>query len=144
MRIAIPNWQGRISPVFDVASRVLVIDIEGGTETCRREVTFDIEEPQWRANKLAAEGVSLLVCGAISKPQEQALLSVGVEVLSQTCGNVERVVLAFIDGCLGQQSFVMPGCSRSSCGSGSGRRRRRRGQQGSRCSQKYTTTTEGE
>jgi hypothetical protein len=37
MRIAIPQWQGRVSPVFDVAGILLLIDIEDGREIGREE-----------------------------------------------------------------------------------------------------------
>ena len=32
MRIVIPQWQGRVSPVFDVAVNLLLIDIEEGRD----------------------------------------------------------------------------------------------------------------
>ena len=37
MKAAIPIWQGRVSPVFDVAERLLVVDHEDGMESGRHE-----------------------------------------------------------------------------------------------------------
>jgi len=110
MKVAIPHWQGRVSPVFDVAARVLVVDIDGGVERARQEVVFDDEEPQRRAARLTETGADVLICGAISKPLELAIAATGIEVIPQTCGDVERVLAAFIEGQLDQDAFLMPGC----------------------------------
>jgi len=118
MKVAIPQWQGRVSPVFDVAGNVLVVEVDNGVEQTRREVVFDAEALQRRAVRLAETGANVLVCGAISWPLEMAIVATGIEVVPQTCGNIEGVLAAFIEGRLDQYAFLMPGC----CG-----RRRRRG-----------------
>ena len=119
MKVAIPHWQGRISPVFDVAGNVLIVEIDGGVERSRQDVAFDVEEPQARAARLVETAADVLVCGAISRPLEMALAAAGVEVVSQTCGEVEEVLLALVSGRLRDDAFLMPGCR--------GRRRRYRG-----------------
>ena len=124
MKVGIPYWKGRVSPVFDVAGKVLVIDIVDGVATTRQEVLFHLENSHWRANRLSELGVNTLVCGAISRSLARAVLSEGIEVISQTCGDVECVLSAFIDGRLKKGDFAMPGCS------GRGRQRRQRCRQG--------------
>jgi len=119
MKVAIPHWQGRVSPVFDVAGNVLVVEVDDGVDQARRDVVFDVEDPQGRAARLTETGANVLVCGAISWPLEMAVSAVGIEVISQTCGDVECVLSAFIDGRLDQDAFLMPGCC--------GRRRQFRG-----------------
>jgi len=127
MRVAIPHWQGRVSPVFDVAGNVLLVDVADGKETARRNVAIDSPPPQARAKILAGEGATTLICGAISRPLEMALAAASIEVISQTCGNVEQVLAAFIGGQLKQDTFLMPGC----CGR---RRRQQAGRgRGGRC-----------
>ena len=116
MKVAIPHWQGRVSPVFDVAGNVLVVEIADGVERGRQEVAFDAEDPQARATRLAQTGADVLVCGAISWPVEMALSAAGIDVIPQTCGDVEQVLAAFARGQLQQDAFLMPGCC--------GRRRR--------------------
>ncbi len=118
MRIAIPNWQGRVSPVFDVASKLLLVDVVSGCESDRREVSLEAETLGMRINILVELGAEVLICGAISKPLELGLIARGVQVIPQTCGQVEKVLVAYINGQLGQ--FLMPGCC--------GRRRQCRGQ----------------
>ncbi|MCD6303960.1 MAG: NifB/NifX family molybdenum-iron cluster-binding protein [Planctomycetes bacterium] len=126
MRIAIPHWQGRVSPVFDVAGRLLVVDVENGKEQARRNVVVEADDPQARARLLGSLGANVLICGAISWPLEAAITAGGIEVVSQTCGDVERVLAAFIGGRLDEKTFLMPGC----CGR---RRRFRGGLGGGRC-----------
>ena len=123
MKVAIPHWQGRISPVFDVAANVLVVEIADGVEQARQEVAFDAEDPQVRAQRLAQTGADVLVCGAISWPLEMALSAAGIDVIPQTCGDVEQVLAAFVLGQLQQNAFLMPGC----CGRRRQFRARRRG-----------------
>ena len=119
MRVAIPVFDGRISPVFDAARRLLLVDIENGREVWRTEQV--VEEPELgpRARRVAEFGADMLICGAISRPLEAMLLSAGVEVVPQTCGQAEDVLRAFMSGQLTEQAFLMPGCC--------GRRRRFRG-----------------
>ena len=116
MRVAIPVFDDRVSPVFDAGRRVVLVDIEGGREI-RRTVQI-IEEPELgpRARRVAELGADVLICGAISRPLETMLLSAGVEVIPQTCGSLEAVIRAFLSGRLTERAFMMPG----SCG----RRRR--------------------
>jgi len=119
MRVAIPIFDGRISPVFDAARCLLLVDIEDGREVWRTEQI--VEEPELgpRARRVAEFGADVLICGAISRPLEAMLLSAGVEVVPQTCGQAEDVLRAFMSGQLTEQAFLMPGCC--------GRRRRFRG-----------------
>lgn len=110
MRAAIPIAEGRISPVFDVAKRLLLVDIENEREVRRTEEVLEEPELAARARRVAELGADVLVCGAISRPLEAMLLSTGVEVIPQTCGPVEDVLGAFILGQLTEQAFVIPGC----------------------------------
>ncbi|MFP4053828.1 MAG: NifB/NifX family molybdenum-iron cluster-binding protein [Phycisphaerae bacterium] len=126
MKVAIPHWQGRISPVFDVAGRVLLVDVVDGAALSRRDVALESEDPQQRAADLANLGGELLICGAISRQMEMALSAVGIEVIPQTCGEVEEVLVAFTQGRLPQEAFLMPGCCRRRRQLCTGRRRRRR------------------
>ena len=110
MKVVIPHWQGRVSPVFDVAGQMLVIEIDGGRESARQERHLDAEFPQARAAWLVQEGIDVLICGAISRCLESAVVQAGVEVIPQICGDVECILSAFIDGQLEQDAFRMPGC----------------------------------
>ena len=120
MKVAIPHWQGRVSPVFDVAGNVLLVDVDDGAERARQNLAMDQDQPQDRSALLRQQGATVLICGAISWPMELALSAAGIEVVSHRCGEVEQVLAAFIGGQLNENAFLMPGC----CG------RRRWGQGG--------------
>ncbi|NQU20524.1 MAG: NifB/NifX family molybdenum-iron cluster-binding protein [Candidatus Nealsonbacteria bacterium] len=110
MRTVIPIADGRISPVFDVARRLLLVDSENEREVRRTEEVLEEPELAARARRVAELGADVLICGAISRPLEAMLLSAGVEVIPQTCGPVEDVIRAFVSGQLTEQAFVIPGC----------------------------------
>lgn len=119
MRIAISTADERISPVFDVAGRLLVVDVTGDRELRRTEVLLEDGALAARARQVADLSVQVLICGAISRPLELMLASAGVQVRPHTCGEVEEILHAFCSGQLTEEAFVMPGCC--------GRRRRFRG-----------------
>jgi len=123
-RIAISIWEGRVSPVFDVAKRLLIVDIENNHEVGRYEEIMPETELINRAGHVVRLGVQLLICGAISWPLEGRLIFAGVRVISQTCGLVEGVLRSFIRGNFDENMFLMPGCG--------GRRSRFQGRYGQR------------
>ena len=68
MTIAIPIWEGRISPLFDTAQRILLA-------TIRKEEILDqrvVELPNLTFKEcihfLIEKKVNIIICGAISQP----------------------------------------------------------------------------
>ena len=84
MRVAVPKWCDRVSPVFDVAGRVMLVDIEEDSEVSREEVNIKDTHPAHRARHIVELGVNTLICGGISAPLEAMLLSAGVRVIPQS------------------------------------------------------------
>lgn len=80
MKIAIPQWQERVSPVFDVAGNLLLIDVEDGRETRREEKRFLVTAPSARVTEFSTFGAGVLICGAISTALETSLIAAGVQV----------------------------------------------------------------
>ena len=110
MRVALATWNGRISPVFDVARQVLLLDIDEGREHARREETLPGTDAQVQADRLAALGPHVLICGAISQAMAAMLAAKGVEVIPFTAGPVEQVLAAWLAGGLPAPAWSMPGC----------------------------------
>lgn len=120
MKVAIPHWQGRVSPVLDSAGRCYSIELTGaGESTSRGEVALQAISPMQRAQEIAALHADLLICGAVSRPLAMALESAGVAFRSDICGRIDEVLDALVAGRLDEDMYQMPGCC--------GRRRRRRG-----------------
>lgn len=125
MKLALSVWNGRIAPVFDVSERCLIVD----TDALARDGDC-FELPGWSAEEkarvLSEKGVTMLVCGAVSREYEEAFLARGIEMIAFLAGPVEQVLEAWRTGTLIQDAFSMPGC-----GCPRRRRCRRRGQLGS-------------
>jgi predicted Fe-Mo cluster-binding NifX family protein len=120
-----PIWEGRISPVLDVAGRFLVIHFEKGREIRRREFLVGQTQPASLVDGIKEMGAEVLVCGAVSRPVAFGLARSGVRVVPHICGQIETVVQAFLLNALDQPEFRMPGCCQSLCGCHQGFRHRR-------------------
>jgi predicted Fe-Mo cluster-binding NifX family protein len=114
MRLAITEWEGQLSPVFDVASRLIIVDVEQGREVHREAESLAGRTPEGRARRLAALHVDVLVCGAISSSVERAAKAAGVRVLSLVTGPVEDIVRIVSLGEPVPDVYLMPGCDRAS------------------------------
>ncbi len=125
MRLAIPVWNGRVSPVFDTAGQLLVVDIEQGGERSRRSEELSGSFPAWRVRRLEELGVSVLICGGISRPLASMLAAAGIRLVPWTAGSVEEVLTAYLGGRLPDPRWLMPGCAGGPPGSQQGGRRRR-------------------
>ena len=112
MRIAIPVWQGRIAPVFDVAGHLFLIDVEKNRETRREEKQLVKAELSARAAELLSYNADVLICGAISAPLQFRIAVSGVCVIAFVCGAVDDVLAAYLTGVLANPDFAMPGCRR--------------------------------
>jgi predicted Fe-Mo cluster-binding NifX family protein len=110
MKIAVSVWEGRVSPVFDTASRLLVLDAGKTGETSRFEVFLDEQTCSRKCSRIQALGVEVLICGAISRYFQGILTATGVRVIPWVCGVVSEVVAAYMDGTLSQPKYLMPGC----------------------------------
>jgi len=99
-----------ISPVFDVAQLLLVVDSEAGSEVRRREVPMHETNIGARAMHVARLGVDVLICGAISRPLEMVIVSEGIKVIPYACGSVEDVLRAYVSEQLTDRAYLMPGC----------------------------------
>jgi predicted Fe-Mo cluster-binding NifX family protein len=110
MRVAIPLWQGRVSPVFDEARRILLVDVFENQEQHRQEESLIAQNPFERAQMLPKLGIDLLICGMISQTQQAALSSAGIRIIPHICGPMEEVIAAFLDGRIESGALLMPGC----------------------------------
>jgi len=109
MIIAIANWQGMVSPVFDVSNKLCIIDVKNEKEQKRENVVLKEMNFFLRAKEMANMGIEVLICGAISHELETALISSGIKVIGFMCGEVESILKAFIRGSLSDSRFFMPG-----------------------------------
>ena len=113
MRMAIPIFRSRISPIFDFSTKALIIDIEQGKETERHEIDPAGLDLQGKVKRLKDVRVITLICAGISLPLHKILAQAGLEILPGIVGSVDEVLNAYQRGDLKDRRFMMPGfCQR--------------------------------
>lgn len=122
MILAVSVWNERIAPVFDCSGRALLYELEDGALRGTGALSLAGVAAADRGRALRERGVDELLCGAVSRPVEQALRAEGIGVRGFLAGDVPTVLQARLQGALDREEFYMPGC-----GSACGKRRRRRG-----------------
>jgi len=109
MKIAIPVWGNRISPVFETAEHLLLVDLDDGVELKREIRKLDAGLPVQRVKLLEDTGVQLLACGAITREVETSFDSNKIKIIPFLCGNVEQLIAALSKGDNIRAMFGMPG-----------------------------------
>jgi predicted Fe-Mo cluster-binding NifX family protein len=132
MKIALSTFNGRVSPVFDWSTLLVVIDSSEGREVRRQEHSLEGTSPKARVDRLVALGIDTLICGGISRFMLAMLEARSIKVIPWIAGEVEQVITAFLEDRIPGEGFFMPGCCGRSPGQvGAGPRRgrscRRRG-----------------
>ncbi|MBN1102244.1 MAG: NifB/NifX family molybdenum-iron cluster-binding protein [Deltaproteobacteria bacterium] len=110
MRIAIPVWEDKVSPLLDTASRLLVVDVEDRSEVSRLEIYLDEQQISRRCLRIQGLDVNVLICGAISMSFFRMLTASGIEVIAGISGPAEDVLRVCLKGRLAESGFFMPGC----------------------------------
>lgn len=124
MRIAIPEYQGRVSPVFDTCQKILVFQMSNGSMlTPLASHDWSYVSLPLRANRLRQMGIDVILCGGISAWFARQIEALGIRLIPWLAGNIQQVLEAFVAGSLPDRRFSMPG----SWSKGHGRRFRRRG-----------------
>ena len=109
-KTAFSYWNRRIAPVFDIAQRLRVLEIESGRIIRETEETLRGELPVQKAQYLTESGIGPLVCGAISTPLSELMVACGIRVIPFVAGDVGEVIAAWCHGDLDSRHFDMPGC----------------------------------
>jgi predicted Fe-Mo cluster-binding NifX family protein len=110
VRLAIPNWNGRVSPVFDTARRLVVIDVARRTEQRRQVVEAETDSfPARRVRRLGELQIDVLICGAISRSLAELVTMAGVVLVPWVIGPVDDVPQAYLARRLSDPRWRMPG-----------------------------------
>ncbi len=112
MRIAIPVWDDKISPVLDTASKLLIVEVEDKAESSRFEIFMDEHEITRRCLRIRGMNVDLLICGAVSQPFFRLLTAAGIHIVRDISGHPEDVLNAYLNNKVLPPEFSMPGCNR--------------------------------
>jgi len=109
VKIGIPIWNERISPVMDTASTLLVVELDGDREISRTHINLENSSIWKRILLIRDSEIDVLICGAISRPFLDGLRRSRIQVLFGIMGKVQDVLDAFLEGRLFHPKFFMPG-----------------------------------
>ena len=112
MKVLITIWNGRISPVFDVAKEALLINVENGEVVSKSSVSIVYGTCMHKVDFIISEKIDVLICGAVSRRVETELIDKGIFVYSFVSGDIDEVITGFIHNRLAKPGFAMPGCGR--------------------------------
>jgi len=110
MKVLITVWNGRVSPVFDVAKDALLVEIEEKKVLSQKTVTLGSGCNMDKVSVLLKERIDVLVCGAVSRRVEVDLMEKGVFVYSFISGETGEIINALLENRLSAMNFAMPGC----------------------------------
>lgn len=110
--IGVTVWGQRISPVFDSARKMLVVELVDGIIVHVSTLEFDPDRPAQLAQLLRARNIEVVICGAVSEGPAAVLEAAGIELIPFIAGDVRKVVETFIRGYPEWNEFTMPGCGR--------------------------------
>jgi predicted Fe-Mo cluster-binding NifX family protein len=109
IRIAIPTFHHRVSPVLDTCTRLLIIDYEEQIEVDRREVAFDVYSQSERFEIIKQLTPDAVICCGISDVFDRMLRAAGIRLICGIAGEIKEVLDAFLCNRLDAPCFRMPG-----------------------------------
>ncbi len=109
-QILIPHCRGRIAPLFDVSSEVIIFYITDGTVTGEEKLEVLNSSPSSWTRWLQAKEITLLICSAIGREYSSRIHEGGIEIIPGIRGEVKEVIEAWLQKRLTVQMYQMPGC----------------------------------
>jgi predicted Fe-Mo cluster-binding NifX family protein len=119
MKVGITVWGKRISPVFDAARTLLIVELEEDCIGQRQQFQLWPGQTGEIVRLLSSSRVDVLICGAISQEPAEQIEANGIQLISFIAGRVDTVLEWYARG-LSITGYQMPGCH----GNGRGRGRR--------------------
>ncbi len=112
MLLAVPVYHERVSPLFDVATRVRIIELGPAGRVDRGSLLLAGMNAVQRATILKRVGVQCLLCAGISGPCASVVRGAGIQVVDGVVGDIEDVMDAHQGGRILEDRFRMPGFRR--------------------------------
>lgn len=119
MKIAVPIWDGNISPVLDTAEKLMMFDVVEGKVISQYEIYIGGMSIQEKA-RVITDNARIMICGALSNHMATVLSLSGLILYPWVMGNVDRLVEIIAVGNTPGPEFSMPGCRRKRCRSRAG------------------------
>jgi predicted Fe-Mo cluster-binding NifX family protein len=107
--IAIPVMRGRVAPVLNWCSRMLIFPASPAESAMQELWTPELGASE-RLQLLKERGVQTLICGALSLDLQNCAVGLGFKIIPGVAGDIEKVVEAYRQNRLNQPEFWLPGC----------------------------------
>ena len=108
-KIAIPIFHNRVSPVLDSCQHILLVEIAGNTEKDRQTVFLGDSNLADRCSTLVKMGTRIVICGGVSEILANMIKGSNIRLINGIAGDIDEVVLAFLENRLQLPAFYMPG-----------------------------------
>jgi predicted Fe-Mo cluster-binding NifX family protein len=109
MRLAIPEHQGRVAPVFDCCRRMLIFLQNPEEDKIVEDRDWSVVPRLARPVRLQELMVELLICGGISCWMEDQIGGRGIRIIPWIAGGVDEVLAALRQGRISDPCYTMPG-----------------------------------
>jgi predicted Fe-Mo cluster-binding NifX family protein len=109
MKIAIPEFNGRVSPTLDFCRQLLLVDVTEGELSETTTLDFSEMESSRRIWFLKKLGVDTLLCGGISRDLAEEIRENGIKVIPWVSGEIKEVLQAYIMDKLPDPKLTSPG-----------------------------------
>ncbi len=108
-KIAIPIHNERVSPLFDVAGRFILVN----TDDPEIKYFLDTANDSGMSiiERLDGSGVNIVICSAISMIYARAFEGKRIELIAGIIGLVDEIIDAYLNNQLSADRFIMPGCA---------------------------------
>ncbi len=91
MKLAISVFGDQVSPRFDCAQTILVVNLVGGEEVLRRSISTSGMNGIQQMKSISIEGVSAIICGGMPGFYHRMAEAIGIKVI-YAAGSVEGIL----------------------------------------------------
>ena len=109
-KLAIPVFRSRVAPVLNWCSRMLIFSADLAVGGSGHEILLPDMSAFERLRMLQKQGVSTLICGALSPDLLQYADHLGLHVIYGVAGDIDDVLGAYRHQRLDQPRYWLPGC----------------------------------
>ncbi len=96
MKIAIPAFHSKVSPRFDTAQELVLLEVIDGNVINRERQPLQAYSAAGKIKKLLEQGVETLICGGIDRLSRQQIGFNRIEVYSWVTGEIDDAVSCFL------------------------------------------------
>ncbi len=109
MKVALTIWGNRISPVFDSARKLLIVEVENNKVANKQYELFNSEIDS-DLTQFSNLGINVLICGAISRRFSNIIETSKIKLIPFITGHADVVLKSYVKNNKIGADFFMPGC----------------------------------